>query len=47
MLFYKLRTGKSFQMYSEVMGALASVLTIWIITGILVYLAVMRIMENK
>lgn len=28
------------------MGALASVLTIWVITGILVYLAVMRIVNN-
>jgi Co/Zn/Cd efflux system component len=29
------------------MGALASVLTIWVITGVLVYMAVMRIVENK
>ncbi|OON22502.1 hypothetical protein X801_01595 [Opisthorchis viverrini] len=31
---------------AEVVGALASVLMIWLVTGILVYLAVMRIMNN-
>jgi zinc transporter 2 len=32
---------------AEVMGALTSVLTIWVITGILVYLAVMRIVNGE
>ncbi|CAH8541927.1 unnamed protein product [Heterobilharzia americana] len=32
---------------AEVVGALASVLLIWLVTGILVYLAVIRIIHNK
>ncbi|XP_074656004.1 proton-coupled zinc antiporter SLC30A2-like isoform X2 [Tubulanus polymorphus] len=32
---------------AEVMGALVSVLLIWVVTGILVYMAVMRIVENE
>ena len=32
---------------AEVIGALISVLAIWIITGVLVYLAVMRIVTNQ
>uniref|UniRef100_H3AAV5 Probable proton-coupled zinc antiporter SLC30A3 n=2 Tax=Latimeria chalumnae TaxID=7897 RepID=H3AAV5_LATCH len=31
---------------SEILGALASVLSIWIVTGVLVYLAIMRIVSN-
>ncbi|XP_043931275.1 zinc transporter 3 [Protopterus annectens] len=31
---------------SEILGALASVLSIWIVTGVLVYLAIMRIVNN-
>lgn len=36
-----------FANYAEVMGALMSVLSIWVITAILVYLAVMRIVNNE
>ncbi|CAK8678946.1 unnamed protein product [Clavelina lepadiformis] len=32
---------------AEVIGALVSVLAIWIVTGVLVYLAIMRIVTNK
>lgn len=31
---------------AEVLGALISVLTIWVVTGILVYIAIERIIEN-
>ena len=34
-------------LFAEVIGALISVLAIWIITGVLVYLAVMRIVTNQ
>ena len=42
----RLRNECNFQCISEVMGALVSVLMIWIVTGVLVYLAVQRIITN-
>ena len=34
------------QFFSEVMGALMSVLFIWVLTGVLVYLAIQRIITK-
>ena len=31
----------------EVVGAMVSVLMIWVVTGVLVYLAIMRIVNNE
>lgn len=36
-----------FYQFLEVMGALLSVLIIWILTGILVYEAILRIVNNN
>ena len=34
-------------LFAEVIGALISVLTIWIVTGVLVYLAIKRLITNQ
>lgn len=31
---------------TEILGALVSVMSIWIVTGVLVYLAIVRIVKN-
>ncbi len=33
-------------MFSEILGALLSVFTIWLVTGVLVYLAVERLIDD-
>ena len=33
--------------FAEVIGALLSVFTIWVITGVLIYLAILRIIEQN
>ena len=35
-----------FILLSEILGALVSVMSIWIVTGVLVYLAIERIIRN-
>lgn len=32
--------------FTEILGALVSVMSIWIVTGVLVYLAIERIVKN-
>ena len=36
-----------FSLFSEVIGALFSVLTIWVVTGILVYMGIQRIIREE
>lgn len=33
-------------MFTEILGALISIMSIWIVTGVLVYLAIERIVKN-
>lgn len=46
MFLFEIFSECNIQCIPEVMGALISVLLIWVVTGILVYMAVLRVMSK-